>query len=84
VGLACSGVAEQRDRFAGVHVVPAGELAGSRGLDRRDGVDGEVSEPLQTRQLGVLDASGASSFGAGVVAHVGRAAVGSSLGALRD
>ena len=52
------------DRFAGVHVVPGGELAEGSGLDGRDGVDVEVGESFQARELGVVDASGAASFGA--------------------
>jgi hypothetical protein len=62
--LAGAGVAKQHDRFAGVHVVPGGQMTKVGGLDRRDGVDIEVSEPFQARELGVVDAPRATSFGA--------------------
>jgi len=64
MGLAGAGVAEQHDGFAGVHVVPGCELAECRWLDGRDGVDVEVGEPFQARELGVVKPAGAASFAA--------------------
>ncbi len=64
VGLAGAGVAEQHDRFAGVQVVPGGELAEGGGLDGGDGVDVELREPFQAGELRVVDPAGAASFGA--------------------
>ena len=82
MGLAGAGVTEQHDRFAGVHVVPGGEVAQGGGCDAGDGVDVELRQPFQPRELGVVDAPGAASFGAvvdlggqdlGEVAQVGLA-----------
>ncbi len=56
VGLACAGIAEQHDWFAGVHVVPGGEVAQRRSGDRGDGVNVEVRQAFQPRELGVVDA----------------------------
>ena len=64
MGLAGAGVAEQHDRFAGVHVVPGGQLAEQGGRDTGDGVDVEVRQAFEPRELGVVDAPGAASFGA--------------------
>ncbi len=64
VGLAGAGVLEQHDGFAGVHVVPGGELAEGGGGDRGDGVDVELREPLEPGELGVGDAAGPAAFGA--------------------
>src|SRR3954464_6970490 len=64
MGLAGAAVAEQYDRFAGVHVVSGGELAEGGGLDSRDGVDVEVGEAFEPWELGVVDAPGAAAFAA--------------------
>src|SRR4051794_33571871 len=44
--------------------MPGRELAEDGGLDRGDGVDVDVREPLESRELGVVDAPGAASFAA--------------------
>ena len=44
--------------------MPGGELPQGGGRDRRDGVDVEVRQPFEARELGVVDAPGAASFGA--------------------
>jgi hypothetical protein len=64
MGLAGAAVAEQHHGFAGVQVVPGGQVAEGGGLDHRDGVDVEVREPFEARELGVVDAAGAASFAA--------------------
>ena len=44
--LTSPGVTEQHDWFAGIHVVPAGEVAQDGGCDAGDGVDVEVCQPF--------------------------------------
>jgi len=55
VGFAGAGVAEQDDGFAGIEVVPGGDLAEGGGLDGGDSVDGEVGEALEPGELSVVD-----------------------------
>jgi hypothetical protein len=62
VALAGAGAAEQHNRFTGVHVVPGGEVAERRRLDGGNGIDVEVGEPFQARELGVVDAAGVAAF----------------------
>ena len=64
MGLAGAGVTEQHDWFAGVHVVPAGQLPEDGGRDSGHGIDIEVRQAFQPRELGVVDAPGAAPFGA--------------------
>ena len=64
VGLAGAGVAEQHDRLAGVHVVPAGELSQDGGRDGGHGINVEVRQTFQSRELGAVDAPGPAPFGA--------------------
>jgi hypothetical protein len=89
VGLAGAGVTKQHDRFAGVHVVPGGEVSQDRGCDRGDGVDVEVRQPFQPGELRVVDAPSAAPLGAvvdfggqhfGEVAQMGVAFPPSDLG----
>jgi len=62
--LTSLGVTEQHDWFAGVHVVTGGEVSQDGGCDAWDGVDVEVCQPFQSRELGVVDAAGTAPFGA--------------------
>ena len=62
--LAGPGVTEQHDRFAGVEIVPGGEVAEGGGCDAGYGVDVEVRQPFQSGELRVVDASGTAAFGA--------------------
>ncbi len=52
MGLAGSPVAEQDDRFAGVHAVPGGEPSEGGGVDSGDSVDVEVGERFEAGDLG--------------------------------
>ncbi len=71
MGLAGAGATEQHDWLAGVQVVPGGKMAQGGGRDTGDGVDVELRQPFQPRELGVVDAPAAAPFGA-VVAFGGQ------------
>lgn len=58
------GVAEQHDRFAGIHVTPTCQLSEESEGDAGDGINIEVRQSFPSRKLGVVDTSGAASAGA--------------------
>src|ERR1035437_4322824 len=62
--LSRTGVAEQNDRLAGVHVPAGGEVPQRPSADGGCGVDVEVGEAFEAGKLGFVDAAGAASVGA--------------------